>query len=268
MVVNGRILARPFIACLLCLLGVANALAQPIPIAPRDDAGEQGEGPKMLDDDQINLIKIYEVQLNTKPRITFSRDDLEEFLREYATDDRVPRGREGHQQFLRAEGYEQLKLMFDVRARDYYGKANYRGEPAPMSVWHRQIHRNYVLEYFREYFGTGQIPAIYLFPQGRDASRIAYTNFYILTQIRVDGVPIIDRDRPEESLLLQWGLPRAEAKFQAPDVPNWEPRFRSTEDERYKSVLAWIKSLVAANQNSNYGLQYTIPKHEPATGGE
>ena len=91
------------------------------------------------------------------------------------------------------------------------------------------------------------------------------TNFYLLTQTKVGGIPMIDRNNPEESLLLQWGLPREEAKFGAPeDIKNWRPYFKDPKDERYTKMLSWIKSLIRANQDSTYDLTYKLPK----TGGD
>jgi len=89
------------------------------------------------------------------------------------------------------------------------------------------------------------------------------TNFYILTQTAIEGKPIIDRNVPEDSLLVQWGLPRESAKFAAPDdLKGWEPKFKSMDDERFIALVDWIKSLIAANQGSNYGIDYKTPQHE------
>lgn len=243
----------------LVLAMAGTALGQPVPIPQRgEDDGE--EGPRLLDDEQINHIKVYEVLLENEPDIRFSNEDLEEFLEEYSADERVPRGREDRRAFMRAEGYQQLGLMFDLRARAYYGKGIMRGDPESMAVWHREVHRRYIIEYFRDHFGSGQVEALYLFPRGREQDRVSYTNFYILTQVSVDGVPMIDRNNPDESLILQWGLEREDAKYPAPEVPGWEPYFRGTDDERFVKMLNWVKTLVA-DQNSNYGLDYRVPNN-------
>ena len=258
--------------CLLlavCLGAAATGQAVPVPVPDRAPAGERAEAPRLLNDDEINQIKIYEVVLSSRPRISFEPEDLQAFLLEYAADDRVPKGRDAQRDFLRAEGYQQLALIFAVRARNYYGKATMRGEPESLRNWHRTVQQDYIQEYFRPMFGVGQVEALYLFDRGRDQERISYTNFFILTQVRVGGVPMIDRDRPEESLILQWGLPRASAKFPAPeDVPNWQPYFRDTEDPRFQRILEVIKSLIADNRNSNYGLDYPVPNFRKPAGDE
>ncbi len=76
----------------------------------------------------------------------------------------------------------------------------------------------------------------------------AYTNFYILSryQITVGDVlrRTIDRTNPQGSLILQYGLPRANAQAgKHPDVPGFVPAFR-TQDGRFQAVLAWISVLV------------------------
>ena len=85
------------------------------------------------------------------------------------------------------------------------------------------------------------------------------TNFYILTQTKIDGRRMIDRDTPEDSLLLQWGLPKADAKFAAPDSERWQPYFRGTDDDRYKDMLKWIELLIRANQDTTYDIKYELP---------
>ncbi|MEM9019183.1 MAG: hypothetical protein AAGC44_01360 [Planctomycetota bacterium] len=247
--------------CLLLACCLTAALdAQPIAIPARD--ADRDDRPRLLNEDQVNHIKIYEVDLSTRPRITIEDEVLEEFLREFASNDNVPKGRADQREFMRAEGYVQLAKFFEVRARDYYGKALMRGEPDSMRAWHR-IHDGYIAEYFRPFFAVGQVEELALFERTRDRTRdrVSYTNFYILTQIRVGGVPMIDRDRPEESLILQWGLPREDAKFPAPEVPNWEPYFRNTEDQRYQLVVEWIKTLIIANRNTDYGITYRVPNY-------
>jgi len=262
MAITGQHLLRLFLCVLAVLCLACPAVGQAIAIPERPAGEERENGPRLLEDDQVNLIKIYEVDLATQPRISIDDDVLEAFLKEFASDNLVPKGRDKQREFMRAEGYQQLELFFAVRARDYYGKAVMRGEPENMTEWHRSVHRSYILEYFRPSFGIGQVEQLYLFDRGREQDRISYTNFYILTQVRIGGVPMIDRDRPEESLILQWGLPRESAKFPAPeDVPNWQPYFRDTEDQRYTRIVEWIKTLVADNRNTDYGITYRLPRH-------
>lgn len=243
---------------LMLLLGVSLILAS----APADAQGREKKDP-YLSEEEIELIKVYEVNLESDPppTVKIPRDELRNFLKEFQADDRVPRGKQEQERWLRTDGYKQLALIFELRAQDYYKHVRISSQIKPLREF-KSIHRRYIHGYFQPTFATGAIPSLYLFPRGRDSERIEMTNYYILTQATVDGKPIIDRNAPEESLLVQWGLPREEAKFPAPDVEGWEPKFKDTDDERFIEHVDWIKSLIPSNQGSKLGISYKLPQHK------
>ncbi|MFN3167096.1 MAG: hypothetical protein ACE37H_08540 [Phycisphaeraceae bacterium] len=234
---------------------------------------DRDRGPSLLTDEDIALIEVYEVDLKTDPppRIDIPKNVLEDFLKEFQEDDRVPRGKEAQDEFLRADGVEQLSLLFTVRARDYYGKVRIKSPIKSLRDW-SNLHRRYLMGYFQPAFGEGAVKGLYLFGpefgKGRDRQRLEMTNFYILTQVQIDGKALIDRKAPEESLLLQWGLPREEAKFPAPDAQGWRPYFKDTEDRRFVEMVEWIESLISVNQGSDYAIEYRIPGQRRESGPE
>lgn len=250
-------LIRP---ALTLMLGLAFVLA---PVSADAQDRREKEDP-LLPKEAIELIKVYEVDLESDPppRVVIPRDELREFLKKFQGDDDELRGKSNQDAFLRASGHLQLGKFFQHKARDYYKHVRVRSKIESLREW-SNIHRRYILGYFQPTFATGAVPELYLFPRGRDTERIEMTNFYILTQVLIDGKPIIDRNVPEESLLVQWGLPREAAKFPAPeDIEGWEPKFKDEEDERFVEKVDWIKSLISANQGSAYGIQYKMPKHK------
>jgi hypothetical protein len=73
---------------------------------------------------------------------------------------------------------------------------------------------------------------------------------------------MIDRAHPEDSLLLQYGLPRNEAKVPHPDVQGFRPAFRrGRDDTKYQAIARWIGSslLIDAPLTPDYGIQYDPP---------
>lgn len=227
---------------------------------------EKKDKDPLLSEDDISLIKVYEIDLDADPppRVTIPRDTLRKFIKAYQEDDPELRGKSKQDAFLRSKGYLQLGKFFEHRAREYYKDVRIRSQIKSLRAF-SSVHRTHIIEYFQPNFAAGQIPELFLFPRvrGLDADRLEMTNFYILTQTSIDGKPLIDRNEPEESLLLQWALPREEAKYPVPDtLEKWRPRFRDTDDKRYKEILSWINSLIEANQGSNYGITYTPPKHK------
>ena len=250
-------LIRPALSMLIGLslvLSAASASAQ----------NRSEEEDLLLSDDDIELIKVFEVHLDAdpEPRVAIPRDVLRDFLKDFQASDDIPRGKQDQEKWLRSDGHKQLELLFKLRARDYYKHVRVQSQIESLREF-KQIHRRYVLGFFQPVFGSGAIEGLYLFPRGRESDRIEMTNFYILTQVEIDGKPIIDRNQPKDSLLVQWGLPRESAKFPAPeDLKGWEKQFKGEDDERFKEIVSWIESLIAVNQGSNYGISYKMPQHK------
>lgn len=248
------------------LFSAPQANAQALPDAALVEARQEAEKkPRLLTKDEMHLIKVYEVHLDTDPppRIDIPKKRLNEFLEEFQSDDRIPRGKEKQDAWLKKDGHEQLALIFKVRGREYYKDANIRSRVDSLTEWGRQ-HR-YVLTYFQDHYGDGEVvPGLYLFPRGRETEQIEMTNFYILSQTLIDGKRMIDRNAPEESLLLQWGLPLKDAKFPAPAVPKWRPYFKGPDDPRFKDMVKWIESMHRFNQDSDYGIDYKLPEVKKA----
>lgn len=212
---------------------------------------------KPLKEEQINLIKVWELPQNfveQRMMVIVPRDTMQKVVEQYADDPAVPKGRADRQRLLRKPGYEQLELLFRLRARGYYKDVIVRQEPPSMLTFRRQLSPNYILPYFRQYFGKGQIPGLVLL--GSNSEEDAYTNFFVLQDFFYKGRAMINRLEPEKSLLLQWGLERELADFPAPDVPGWQPRFRTTNDPNFKRYINWINSL---NKNPDYGIDPIIP---------
>ena len=100
-----------------------------------------------------------------------------------------------------------------------------------------------------------------LHPGGSSVDQVIYTNFYIMSQYTTkDGGMVIDRDDPNESLFLQYGLPRTVAHHAHP--VEIRPRFGDTKGPEYQLMAAWVKSL--AYPRPNYGVVYEIPGMTPA----
>ncbi len=107
-----------------------------------------------------------------------------------------------------------------------------------------------------------------------DSTSAAYTNFYTLFgySLAVDGVRYLalDRDTPERSLVLQYGLPRADGKPPHPKVANWRARFKSTSDPAYDTISSWMTKSLSVMQ-PEYGIQVAVrlpvAASEPAAAG-
>jgi len=200
----------------------------------------------------INLIKVYELDLHDRPRIHIPKETVDSFFQKYGDHRLVPTGRKDRSAFKRLPGHEQLDVLFRVQARDLYHQVEVKQEPRALSKFRRSVNPQYVARYFAPTFGHGQIDGLSLFNHRPEEEAEAYTNFYRLTQFRIDGNPMIDRANPELSLLLQWGLARDSARYPAPDLPGWRPVFRNTSDSDFRRYVEWIDSLY--EDDLDYGI--------------
>ena len=215
---------------------------------------------KLLTDDQVNLIKLWELPADleqARPRVVVRRDTLEKFFKNYASEEMVPKGRKAQNEFRALKSYQQLQLFFKVRARALYSEVVVRDDPPAMVQFRRFINGAYVARYFRRHFGQGQVPGLYLFGKQPNQIHEAYTNFYILSMYEYLGLPMIDRAMPQRSLLLQWGLPRDAAIHPAPEIEGWRPRFTGPDDETFLKYVDWITQLY--EPLPNYGVTYQWP---------
>jgi hypothetical protein len=81
-----------------------------------------------------------------------------------------------------------------------------------------------------------------LFPGESPAT--VYTNFYILQTYTktINGVQytMMDRTRPEQSLVLQYALPSNIAEVVHPQAAGYRPRFRSRSEPGYTQISDWL----------------------------
>lgn len=115
-----------------------------------------------------------------------------------------------------------------------------------------------------------------LFPS-MDNEAAAYTNFYMLATYKkapaaqpssifggsLAGALMIDRQAPERSLLLTYGLPPQQAgSHPHAAVPNFRPTFGSVNDGLYRRVGSWIADSLM-HEEPVYGITYQPPVAKP-----
>ncbi|RKY27090.1 MAG: hypothetical protein DRP83_03005 [Planctomycetota bacterium] len=99
-----------------------------------------------------------------------------------------------------------------------------------------------------------------LFTTASKNEKVDYTNFIILSGFRKGGRAIIDRQKVEDSLLLQYGLNAKVSKRPHPQVGGADirPAFMSTKSAPYRNIRRWITSLEGP-MAPNYRLTYKPP---------
>ncbi len=238
---------------------------QPAAGAETTDFDRHAPRPRMTDD-QINLMRVYEIDPTSQPNVHVPNDVMEEVYRRYAGEEGVPVGANAQRQALGWPGWRKLHLLFQLRARETYGKVTVHTEPQTIQAFRTNVHNRYLLTYCATTSCHGGKDAgnFFVFRFEPASNATVYSNYYILHKYTTQQGYMIDRERPDRSLLVQYGLPRADAALPHPEVPGWRPLFRNAQDARAIGVTQWVRSLGV--MSVDYPVGYEVPRMgSPAT---
>lgn len=216
---------------------------------------------QLLTEEQINMIRVYEVDLDAQPKVTVPPETIEKLFQTYASDDRLDKDQRA---FRRLPGHEQLNILFDLQARELYGDVVIRQDSPAIRAFRSQLHQRYALNYCATtgcHGGTSP-GGLFLFRIQPNSDETVYTNFYILNQMQKTQGAMIDRDEPHRSLLLQYGLKRDAAATPHPEVPGWRPQFIDEQDKRFVTYTDIIDQLW--KPAPEYGISYRPPVWQAA----
>ncbi len=97
---------------------------------------------------------------------------------------------------------------------------------------------------------------LYNDPKRRD--QMTYANFLALRQWLVNDLPLINRDKPDESLLLCYTLPDSESRHPHPPIAGFRPIYQKRTARGYRLLHDWIASLRLLKPGIAYGF-HTLP---------
>ncbi len=180
----------------------AEALAQRSesdPAEPREHrASPQRPEFPVLTPDQINLLKVYEVNLDDPPRMTVDRETIRDLIATHAGHELIPQSREAQAALERRPAAYILELMFRLKARDFYNRVRVEGEPEAFRRFRDEVHRPWLVNSCASTacHGGQQSGRLWLTNTSQNAERTIYTNFLILDRYRLpDGAPLINYER-------------------------------------------------------------------------
>jgi len=80
-------------------------------------------------------------------------------------------------------------------------------------------------------------------------------------------VRLIDREQPDDSLLLHYMLPPRQARYAHPEVDDFTPLVTSTEAENYQLVRRWLANSLRPLAPADYGFEFrlALPTTGPST---
>jgi hypothetical protein len=226
----------------------------PSEVAEEDEEIDQGPGVPLghsrdfplLSPEQVNLMKVYELDLRSPPKILIDRTTIDKLLQRYSGSPLVPSTRVERDRFYRKNPAEILDLMFQLQARDLYGEVRVIDGVDSMERFRDEIHVTWLLQNCAtSACHGGENPSGLTFYRRRPgAEQSVYTNFLILDKYRTDdGEPLINWQTPDRSLLFQMGLNRDNAFRPHPEVKGWRPVFRNSSERRFREGIEWIESM-------------------------
>lgn len=231
-------------------------------LAPEPRQAPNEEWP-FLTPEQINLIRVYEVNLKDPPRMFISRDTINRFLDRYAGQGSIPATKEGRDAFIRLRPSRQLEAMFAVRAREFYSEVRIAENPESFKRLRDDVLRGWLINSCAttQCHGGSQAGRLQLIPIRPGSDDAVYSNFLILDRFRTsDGLPLIDYSQPARSPLLHMALDPRVSLFTHPATEGpkrWQPVFRSEKDDKFQRTVAWIRTMF--QPRPDYPVEYTPP---------
>ncbi|MHA7812200.1 MAG: hypothetical protein ACX94C_02235 [Phycisphaerales bacterium] len=251
----------------------------------RDPAntGEQGEEAKykiernalpLLTDEQINLMKVYEIDLRNPPEMRISDDTMLKLMREFP--DRFSPNEDERAKILHLPPVEKLKLIFSLRARDLYGEIEVLESPTSLEKFKQNVHsgRGWLMNACATTRCHGGVDAgsFRLINEKPNTDETAFTNLYILENTTLsNGLPLIDFENPDRSPLLQMGMIPSKALIPHPEIPRDFPGmgyrsiFRSTRDRKYQQAVEWIRSMYQPRPELEFDYPPAADETQPET---
>lgn len=233
---------------------------QPKPALP----GASAEAVPALKADEINRIKVFELDIARRPRVEIAEGTIDLLIERYADTPEIPKTQEGRDALRRLAPLRQLDLIYRLRAREFYDRVRVLDDPEHLLDFRDRIHRAWLVNACAssECHGGSAAGRFQLRTQRPNHESTWYTNFYIITQYRMaDGRPLLDHDQPADSPLLHLAMDRAQSKAAHPVVgagpggrDAWKPVIRSTEDRHFEQAVAFIERLY--KPRPDYGISY------------
>lgn len=222
------------------------------PDSPADGSGNQRErasgdrgpmGSPLLSDSEVNLIRVYELDLANPPRVQVPPSLIRTMLEKYADNELIPAKKAEKDAFFSKEPLEIVKTLFALKARDLYGEIKVVTEPESLSYFKRRVHDGWLIANCATSRCHGGPEAGRFFLHGRDSKddNTRYTNLLILLRSRFDTLPLVDPEKPTDSLLFQYALPKTEARRPHPDVRGWAPALTSGRKNLQEDFVDWIR---------------------------
>jgi len=205
-----------------------------------------------LTPEQINLLRVYEIDLRNPPKIKVPDDTLKELMRRVP--DAFSPNEDERKAIFKLPEIDKLRIIFTHKARDLYSQVVILEDPSSMKMFKEDVHsqRGWIINACATTRCHGGVNAgqFQLINTRSNSTETVYTNFYIIEQYTLaDGSSLINYDDPQRSPLLQMAMVEKNTLTPHPEIPRdypgtgFRPIFRSTRDRKYRDAIEWIRSM-------------------------
>ncbi len=212
----------------------------------KESVASSPRSPEPVDDAAVNLIRVYELDLNNPPPIQINEETRRAFLDAYRTSMLLPQTKEGLATLLAGEPIDVLKLIFAHRAREFYGQVQVLKEPEAFRRFRQSVHDLWLVPKCgsTDCHGGPDAGRFQLIRSTRLNDRIRTSNLLILDALTLDGQPMINWTDPMQSTLIQYALPAKQASRPHPSVVGWRPALKSPKSPTTMATTRWIESMM------------------------
>jgi len=224
--------------------------------------------------EQINLIRVYEIDLDNPPKFIIDNDTIRELIAR--SPEKFPVDEKAREAILDGTDLDKLKLLFRHRARDLYQKVRILEDPDSFKDFKQHIagKTGWMINSCATVrcHGGENAGELRLISYNPNSPESLYSNFVIIDQFKLkDGSPLINHTEPDRSPLVHLGMVRSRSLYPHPELDptkfgrDWKPVFRSTNATNFKRTTEWIRSLYTPRPDYgfNYPLQPATPNTDP-----
>jgi hypothetical protein len=222
---------------------------------------------ELISRDDVNVMRVYEIDFDHAPKVVIAPDLVRTLLEKYGTNKAIPSDKIGHTAMFRAAAdrpLEIVRLMFELKARELYPQIEVRSEPYSLNMFRLRVHDTWLMNNCAtsKCHGGPYAGPFFLHRRNYKDDRVRYTNLLILERLKLDPEwPLINYDKPDDSLIIQYGLPREQARKPHPKVTGWEPAFSPSNKKLQEAATEWVRSMMIPRPD--YPVQYEPPRLSP-----
>ncbi|MEM7228614.1 MAG: hypothetical protein AAF432_07345 [Planctomycetota bacterium] len=234
------------------------------PVEPR--ATPTMKAGTLLTDRDVNIVRVYEIDFRNPPRVTVRPDTIRRLIENHGTNPKIPTAGNARSALFRADPVDLVRLIFDVRARELYHEIEVNSEPFALNMFRQRVHNSWLMNNCAtsRCHGGPDAGRFKLHRRRYTEPKIRYTNFLILERLEIDPEwPLLNYERPGDSLIVQYGLPRHLARKPHPQVPGWKPVFAGRHNKMRDQAVQWIQSML--RPRPDYPVEFEMPSPVDAT---